>query len=218
MDGLQVGPAFREFLASTGPTFVGFQESNLTTEQMPKGWTVIGEGSNKIATRLPVRSDGSMNFQTLGVGGRVDRFLLDTPDGQITIVNAHLPTVRPGIEAALSTKFVDLAELSRIIQLRTTASREARSWVGQMDLKTIVVGDFNMPVESRIYQEDWSDFRNAYSQIGIGWGTTKQTNWFGIRIDHILYPPSWECRKTWVGPAMGSDHRPMIAELYLDIE
>ena len=73
-----------------------------------------------------------------------------------------------------------------------------------------------MPVESRIYRANWSSLRNAFSEAGQGWGTTKQTSWFGTRIDHILYSSAWRCRKAWVGPAMGSDHRPLIADLALE--
>jgi endonuclease/exonuclease/phosphatase (EEP) superfamily protein YafD len=77
----------------------------------------------------------------------------------------------------------------------------------------LLAGDFNMPVESRIYRQAWGSFRNAFDEAGIGWGQTKQTRWFGTRIDHILYSSHWRCRKSWVGPSMGSDHRPMIADL-----
>ena len=103
-----------------------------------------------------------------------------------------------------------------MIQIRGEASRVARGWVGERSGNMILAGDFNMPVESRIYRDNWANFRNAFNEAGIGWGTTKQTRWYGIRIDHILFTSPWRCRKAWVGPAMGSDHRPMIAELALE--
>ena len=77
----------------------------------------------------------------------------------------------------------------------------------------ILAGDFNMPVESRIYREFWGDFRDAFSAAGNGWGETKLTSWYGTRIDHVLYSPPWVCRRVSVGPPMGSDHCPLVADL-----
>ena len=42
---------------------------------------------------------------------------------------------------------------------------------------------------------------------------------FAIPIDHLLYrrprdaPRAAECRKRWVGPDLGSDHRPVVSEI-----
>jgi vancomycin resistance protein VanJ len=180
---------------------------------MPPGWKVIGQGGNRVASGLPIRFDGHLEIAPLGASGRLDRYVLVTPDGEVVLINLHLPTPRPGIEAALGSKFRDLSELRRIVEIRAEASRVARGWMGTSVPNIILAGDFNMPIESRIYRDNWSGFRNAFSEAGTGWGTTKQTSWFGIRIDHILYTTPWQCRKAWVGPAMGSDHRPLIADL-----
>lgn len=213
MGGRVDRPAFVQFLAQTGATLIVCQECGIGPDELPKGWTLLGAGGNRVATPLPIRLDASLDFNPLGVGGRLDRFVLDTPDGEITLIDVHLPTVRPGIETAMGSKFRDLSELRRIIGIREQASRSARAWVGEPAPSMIAVGDFNMPVESRIYRRDWSAFRNAFDDAGTGWGTTKQTSWFGVRIDHILFAPSWRCRRIWVGPPMGSDHRPVIADL-----
>lgn len=216
MGGIKVGPAFRHFLDESRPTILVCQESGLTAEELPTGWKVLGESGTRVATQLPMRVDGFLDFQTLGVSGRLDRYVLETPDGQIVLIDLHLPTPRPGIEVAIRSKFRDLSEIRRSIEIRADASRVARAWVGSPSQNIILAGDFNMPVESRIYRKNWSVFRNAFSEVGNGWGTTKQTSWFGTRIDHILYTAAWSCRKAWVGPAMGSDHRPLIADLALE--
>src|SRR5439155_5647959 len=76
----------------------------------------------------------------------------------------------------------------------------------------LLAGDFNLPVESAIYRRSWSSFSNAFSTAGLGWGHTKLTSWHGVRIDHVLAGPGWQFRRCWVGPDVGSDHRPLIAE------
>jgi endonuclease/exonuclease/phosphatase (EEP) superfamily protein YafD len=34
-----------------------------------------------------------------------------------------------------------------------------------------------------------------------------------VRIDHILAGPGWQAERCWVGPDVGSPHRPVIADL-----
>ncbi len=216
MGGTKGGAAFHHFLNETSPTLLVCQESTLVAADLPPGWTVLGEHGNRVATRMPIRPGGSRNFNSLGISGQLDRFILDTPDGEVVLIDLHLPTPRPGIEAAMKSKLGNLTELRRLIEIRGEAARIARAWIGPPVPRMILAGDFNMPVESRIYRDNWSSFPNAFSEMGNGWGTTKQTQWFGARIDHILYTSPWHCRKAWVGPAMGSDHRPMISDLALE--
>jgi vancomycin resistance protein VanJ len=82
---------------------------------------------------------------------------------------------------------------------------------------TIIAGDFNTPIESPIYRHAWARYGNAFSQAGFGCGATvtfERRNFrFSARIDHVLFGPNWRCRAAWVGPELGSDHRPVIAEL-----
>ncbi len=213
MGGVRRGPAIRRFIEDLDPTILVCQESDLLEEDLPKGWKLIANGGNRIATRLAVRTDGSFNLAPIGAPGVVDRYLVETPNGTLVLVNVHLPTPRPGIESAVTSKGLDLTELGRIIEIRAEASRAARRWIHERTGSMIVAGDFNMTVESRIYRETWSSLENSFTRAGQGWGTTKQTSWFGSRIDHVLYSAPWRCRSAWTGPAMGSDHRPLIADL-----
>src|SRR5262249_17737710 len=51
------------------------------------------------------------------------------------------------------------------------------------------------------------------SQAGLGWGYTFYNNRTMTRIDHILGGAGWSCRRCWVGPDVGSEHRPVIADM-----
>jgi endonuclease/exonuclease/phosphatase family metal-dependent hydrolase len=213
MGGIERAPAIHRFIEELDPTLLVCQEAKLSESDLPPGWKVLGQGGNRVASRIPFRPNGRLDLAHLGAAGVLDRYVLETVDGEFQLVNLHLPTPRPGIEAAIATKGRDLSELRRMIEIRAEASRVARRWIGERAGSTILAGDFNMPVESRIYRDTWSSFGNAFSTAGFGWGSTKQTRWFGARIDHILYSAPWRCVRAWVGPAMGSDHRPLIADL-----
>ncbi len=213
--GKTAGQSFRRFVEDTAPDVLLLQESDhhIDAAHFPSGWQVTPGGGPRVASRYPVRVIDQLDYRDFGAGGGVLRCAVATPTGELTVVNVHLPTPRPGIEAALGSKLRDLGPLRDIIRLRADASAKVRAWVGEPNPDLILAGDFNMPVESRIYRANWADFSNAFSEAGTGWGTTKQTHWFGTRIDHVLYSRPWRCRRVQVGDELGSDHRPVIADL-----
>ena len=81
----------------------------------------------------------------------------------------------------------------------------------------IVAGDFNMPSDSRIYRACWAKYRNAFSDQGFGYGYTKWTplrgSRYGLRIDHVLTSDHWHVQRAWIGPDVGSDHLPILADV-----
>ena len=75
------------------------------------------------------------------------------------------------------------------------------------------MGDFNLPSDSAIFRRDWAHFPSAFEQAGSGFGTSKRTGWFGVRIDHILLGSGWSCDSAFIGPHLKGDHRPLVADL-----
>ena len=90
-------------------------------------------------------------------------------------------------------------------------------WLLGFSPDTIIGGDFNMPVDSRIFKAYWSGYTDGFSAAGRGFGHTKFETvglvTYGIRIDHVLTASDWQPAECWVGPDIGSDHRPLIVEL-----
>jgi endonuclease/exonuclease/phosphatase (EEP) superfamily protein YafD len=104
--------------------------------------------------------------------------------------------------------------LNAVNERRRWESRAVSGWIAgkRADL---VAGDFNMPQESRIYWHDWSNYQNAFGVAGLGYGYSKYTRWHGVRIDHVLADEHWRVESCKVEPDVGSDHRPVLAELRL---
>ena len=120
------------------------------------------------------------------------------------------------VATGLITREVWLAFVTRRQRQRTVFSlAEDRAKAAGKPL--IVVGDFNTPPDSAIYRSFWSEYGNAFTRAGIGFGYTEWPEVrkvpFGIRIDHVLMTPTWRPRRCWVGPDVGSDHLPVIADL-----
>jgi endonuclease/exonuclease/phosphatase (EEP) superfamily protein YafD len=127
--------------------------------------------------------------------------------------NLHLATPRWGLLAAVSDRSDGAKQLQHNSDTRreqsAALSHRARLLAGPV----LLAGDFNTPVESTIHREYWSDYQNAFSVAGFGCGSTHLTELTAVRIDHILATADWHIRKCWVGPDVGSAHRPIVADL-----
>ena len=145
--------------------------------------------------------------------------VLDTPHGELGFCCLHLNTPRRGLSQVLNRGDIALDKTDEAEQWnewRRRESAELAEWLSAFPEPKIIAGDFNMPVDSTIYQEYWSDYRNGFSRAGFGLGYTKQTTirrrTYGLRIDHILGDRFWRPTRCWVGPDLGSDHLPVIGE------
>jgi endonuclease/exonuclease/phosphatase (EEP) superfamily protein YafD len=76
-----------------------------------------------------------------------------------------------------------------------------------------VAGDFNLPADSAIFRDNWSWLQDAFGQAGWGYGYSKYTKYWGIRIDHVLTGPGWQARSCQVQSDVGSDHLPPFTQL-----
>ena len=142
-------------------------------------------------------------------------------EGDSAIGNVHLPSPSHGLFAVLD-RYTFVAPTRRAmlqtgIVNRSEASAAVATDASLIAANTVVLGDFNMPVDSAIYRRDWSRFTNAFSTTGWGFGHTVRGSRRGLsssaRIDHILVGANWSPVRCWVGPNLGSDHLPVIADL-----
>jgi vancomycin resistance protein VanJ len=181
------------------------------------GWKIEHAGNSLlIASRFPLGKVQCITEVELRARGYVAGCEVQTPAGPVNVINVHLPTMRGEAGEAdevVRGKLNALMDLDTIAERRLVASKFTRDWLTAFSGPLIVAGDFNLTTDSPIYSEAWGKFTNAFSQAGWGWGQTKWTRWYGVRIDHILYEPGWKCADVAVGPDVGSDHLPVMAEL-----
>jgi len=143
-------------------------------------------------------------------------FEIDTPIGRFQLLNIHFPTVRSGLEALRAGGFRALPQFLNNRNEAEIQSGRARDRIRGGMLPIVVAGDFNLPVESAIYRTHWGGLRNAFSDCGRGFGHTKFTSLFGIRIDHVLTSYQWACADARVVRSpYGGDHAPLIVDLVM---
>lgn len=81
----------------------------------------------------------------------------------------------------------------------------------------IVAGDFNLTPWSEYFSDalDRSGLHDAARGFGLARSWPSQFAPAGMRIDHCLISPQWRSVSTRVGPYLGSDHLPIVADLIL---
>jgi endonuclease/exonuclease/phosphatase (EEP) superfamily protein YafD len=208
-------PAMARVLEELKPDIVSFQEWKEEHERPVfgnKGWHVRSGGGVCLGSRFPILHVQALQDEP-GWRDVITRYDLDTPAGLVHFFNVHLETPRAGLEAILGRRFKGIPDLEANIALRNRESEMASRWVRSTEGPLIVAGDFNMSCGSRVFRRWWDDYSDAFTIAGFGPGYSKYTEWFGVRIDHVLTGPGWECRRCWVGPDVHSDHRPVIADL-----
>jgi hypothetical protein len=180
------------------------------------GWRFFYGGDLCLVSRYPFsvldQQDPENAWKT--IGSDPYRFEIETPLGPLQLLNVHLKTIREGLEALGARRSEGLSELVSNREGAAVASRSARARLKIGTDPIVVVGDFNLPIESTIYRTNWGDFQNAFSNCGVGFGNTKFTPLFGIRIDHVLTSGEWRCVDARVLPSpYGGDHEPLLVDL-----
>lgn len=182
------------------------------------GWEFYYGGDLCMVSRFPFELlDEADPDNVWRRGGREPlRFAIQTPSVTIQLLNVHFETIRSGLDGfghGFSSGWRHFAENRLVAALDSRrASARARRVVGPL----LVAGDFNLPVESAIYRDSWGTFRNLFSECGRGFGHTKTTPAFGVRIDHVLASEHWTCVAARVLESpYGGDHRPLVVDLRL---
>lgn len=154
-----------------------------------------------------------------GGSGAIALYAIEAPFGTAYVMNVHFMTARDGLEGLHKLKLGGIAVMNENMESRRYESTVAREWSKRAAGPLIVAGDFNMPVDSAIFDEAWGDLGSAFDKCGSGFGYSKETVVrgikYGARIDHVLFDAHWTCNEAHLADRVGSDHRAMVADLSL---
>lgn len=215
-------------ISKCNPHIVAFQEArdeHSLLEDYFDGWHSVELAEFWVGSKYPLKVIGQHFNPT------IDRMIaitveVDAPDGKFVLCNLHQTTPRDSLaDLRLRSLFdrddQDAVEMSGL--LRNNEAFLTREFVSRTDRSTplMVVGDFNMPQSSSLYQLHWGEFQNAFDVAGFGYGYTAPCRphrfWpDGVpwsRIDHILTSSHWQVLHCDTGRLNGSDHRLIAAEL-----
>ena len=217
--GTVVQARFRELVEAWSPDVIALQECSAPIRPVFRALPgyVIDDRASCFASRFPIDSVALLerrNLEAAGGSGVVVSYHLRTPSGRVVVTNVHLETPRGGLEQLLANPLQGgVAAVRANTVLRDIESRLARRWVDAQPAPRIVLGDFNTAPESRLFDQYWGEFTNAWGAAGRGFGYTKQNGWIQARIDHVLVDRQWRVRRAWVAGDYGSDHLPLVVDL-----
>jgi endonuclease/exonuclease/phosphatase (EEP) superfamily protein YafD len=141
------------------------------------------------------------------------RIRLDTNE-VISVASVHMPSMRLAF-GALRRGQTDVFD--RFVAWRWgQVGALAEALISVDEVPALVAGDFNCPRDSALLDPLRTRFQLAFETAGFGYGWTFSGGHPWIGIDHILAGPEWSVARCSVGPEVGSDHRPMVAELVLN--
>jgi endonuclease/exonuclease/phosphatase (EEP) superfamily protein YafD len=205
-----------DLVAGQHPDVVALQEwheANRSAVMTGPDWHVRRSPRLFLASRHPLRRVTRLGNNSDKPQGSVTRYDLETPAGVVAFFSLHLASPRHELrEAVLEAGKAD-TEVQASSDLRWEQCENlARQAVGVRE-PVLLAGDFNTPPESAIFRRLWGDYTDAFSAAGWGWGYTFFGGRTMVRIDHVLAGKGWSCPRAWVGPDLGSPHRPVLADL-----
>ncbi|HEX2972473.1 MAG TPA: endonuclease/exonuclease/phosphatase family protein [Tepidisphaeraceae bacterium] len=210
------GTGLRDLITTTQADVVALQEWTSRHESAAFGdaqWHTLRDDELFLASRYPIRKFKDLVLTQKDSGIAVC-YELQTPTEPVYLINLHLMSPHPALESLIERDPAAPARIEQNSSRRREESRLISEFAAKLPGPVLLAGDFNTPTDSTIYRECWSQFGNAFCTAGTGFGFTYYTRLMRTRIDHILTGPGWQCRRSWVGPAIGSPHRPVIAELH----
>jgi vancomycin resistance protein VanJ len=177
------------------------------------GWYRHAQPRLFLASQFPIRQVTDLGLDSYGPQGSVSRYDLETPMGLVHFFSLHLASPRDSLYEAIHENRKGPAEvIANMVRRRRQCEYLARHADG-LRSPVLLAGDFNTPPESAIFREVWADYSDAFGTAGWGWGYTFTGSKTMVRIDHVLAGKDWQCDRCWVGPDVGSPHRPVFAEL-----
>jgi endonuclease/exonuclease/phosphatase (EEP) superfamily protein YafD len=180
-------------------------------------------GQYVVASRFPVRDCGRRDVL---VRQRVHTYLtcVVTAYGtEFDLFNVHLISPRSGLAAVRADPLGAIGEWQENVADRVAQAEKLAGDVRSSRRPVIVVGDFNAPGTSLVVRRlTGTGLRDAFATAGLGyghtWGHSLRFGFSFLRIDHILVGPEFAVAGSFVGGAKGSEHRPVIADIYLQRE
>jgi vancomycin resistance protein VanJ len=213
---------FEAVLDNLHPDVVAMQDcmsADQSTLFPPETWNTRRDGELFLASRFPI-----IQAQPIALNepppahfivrlGAAAYYRLLTPHGEVSLINLHLSSPHAALEALEKLDPTSPEQLAYNSRCRESESASIEQFAENLNGPVLMMGDFNTPKESTIYRQHWDQFTNAFSAVGFGFGTTHSSTISSVRIDHILYSPGWQAHACWLAPAVGSPHRPLVADL-----
>lgn len=167
-----------------------------------------GKGGVGIATRWKILRE------VRNPGMRSQQVTIETPDGgSLEVVNVHLVTAATDLAFWHRHAWRE-HRVNRAMRMKeiSTARQVLEQTTNFPNSPTLFGGDFNAGATDVVHRQMNSDFVDAFSVAGTGWGNTYQRRFPILRIDHLYATRHLTPVRCRVATTRKSDHRMVIAD------
>ncbi|MEP6502140.1 MAG: endonuclease/exonuclease/phosphatase family protein [Betaproteobacteria bacterium] len=185
-----------------------------------KGRQTYVQGQYIVASRYPLThcAPGDMSY-----AGAQDDFVhctLTVAGRDIDLFTAHFVSPREGLNAARGKSAGGLHEWEGNFYDRLAQAGLLAAAVGRTTRPVIVAGDLNADERSPVVRRLLATgLRDAFSSAAIGYGYTLghalRPGFSFLRIDHVLVSSDIGVNDCAPGGRDGSEHRPVLADLWI---
>ncbi|WCH91152.1 endonuclease/exonuclease/phosphatase family protein [Streptomyces moderatus] len=195
-------------VAASGADVVALEE--LTADAVPTYEKALAstykyhsvQGTVGLWSKYPLSGVRSVDIQ-LG-WTRAMRAAVTTPDGQVAVYVAHLPSVRVKMEAGFTAR-----------QRDKSADALGEAIADEPLQKAVLLGDLNGTMNDRALRAITAQMRSTQGASGSGMGFSWPASFPMARIDQIMVK-GIEPMSSWTLPETGSDHLPIAARVKVD--
>jgi vancomycin resistance protein VanJ len=175
-------------------------------ERLP-GRTIRQDGEFVIVSNFPVRTVDVPGSLGSDMPSMYVKYVIETPQGTLRLFNVHPYSPRHALLGDHATGD-DIALREAQIAAAVVAARS--------DVPPFVIaGDTNLPALSAIGRRHLSGLKDAFAEVGFGFGYTFPTKRPWMRIDRVLGSDDVRFGDIRVGPRGASDHRPVFVDFEL---
>ena len=198
-------------------------------------WNVRSNGQYVVASRLPLGELQVRRMSFPADGHNCVRAELQIGGTAVALYNVHFESPRLGLNALRVVRrkpwYLPQAvqRFENNVEARFSQVRIFQDYIRNEKIPVIVAGDLNAPDASHVCSELRSaGLHDAFAEAGKGYGYSyghfllkyrlPELKYSWMRIDHIMMSSHFQTRRCWTGTYKVSDHRPVIADLFLERE
>lgn len=177
-------------------------------------------GQYVVASRFPLRDCSRRDIPFREEAHTYVTCIVEINGIEFQLVTVHFITPRSGLAAIRADPLGAIGEWKENVSDRMTQAEELADDLRSRRLPLVVAGDLNAPDTSLVVRTLLeTGLRDAFATAGVGyghtWGHSLSLRFSFLRIDHILVSPEFAVADCFAGGPLGSEHRPVIADLSL---
>lgn len=212
------------FITEKNPDILATQEHFVGVSGMVKSYPYnfikLKDGGSEfgsaIFSKYPIINKHSVDFPENGNNNAIFVDIVKDQD-TLRVFNVHFQSlkIKPGIgdlQKEDSKKLV--GRIGYGFKLQQKQAEMMMAEVEKSPYKTLILGDFNNTAFSYIYKLVKGDrFKDAFLEVGNGFGKTFNLSYFPLRIDFMMIDKGIETQTFEVFPVKLSDHYPIFSTI-----